>query len=379
MNSSYTNLDILRSIAVLSVLVQHLWHQCVNSHLCTYDQTVNDILSNLSFTGVMFFFVHTCLVLMLSLQRTPELNRGVAFFIRRVFRIYPLAWVTVLIALTSSLTDHPEANLHALGWKGVAANLMLVENVARNIPSVVGPLWSLPWETQMYLALPLFFILLRKWNRLFAVFMLWTVSTAAAIAATQPGVPRFFHAAVFPPMFIGGMVAYKLLVCNAGKMGRFRLPGWAWPLFICGLFLADNWLMIGRSFESPAGTAINSSVCLVLGLGVFAFGQTKSVLLTVPAQEVAKYSYGVYLLHVPVLIAEMRYLPQMSIVISTLVFLLLTAFASVVSFHWIEDPLIRIGKRLAAKVQMSSFRGRTVSGSPNPNPSYFAPPDPVQG
>ena len=103
----YTNLDALRSLAVLSVVIQHLWHQCVDVHLCTYSHTVNDVLSTLSFTGVMFFFVHTCLVLMLSLQRSPEYKRGAAFLVRRAFLIYPLSCATVLVAIATGLTDHP--------------------------------------------------------------------------------------------------------------------------------------------------------------------------------------------------------------------------------------------------------------------------------
>jgi len=82
----------------------------------------------------------------------------------------------------------------------------------RQFHSVVGPLWSLPWEVQMYLFLPLFFVLLRRFVSLWVVFVLWTASTLLAVAATQPGLPRMYHGAVFPPMFIAGMVAFKLLL-----------------------------------------------------------------------------------------------------------------------------------------------------------------------
>jgi len=64
----------------------------------------------------------------------------------------------------------------------------------------------------MYLFLPLFFVLLRRFVSLWVVFVLWTASTLLAVAATQPGLPRMYHGAVFPPMFIAGMVAFKLLL-----------------------------------------------------------------------------------------------------------------------------------------------------------------------
>jgi peptidoglycan/LPS O-acetylase OafA/YrhL len=189
-----------------------MWNLSTSFHLCAYHPVILQFLDNLSFTGVMFFFVHTCLVLMLSMNRAPAFHRGRRFLVRRAFRIYPLCWTTILLALTTGLTDHTEANFHALGWRGITANMLLVQNMLRQFPSVVGPLWSLPWEVQMYLLLPLFFVVLRRFDCLSVVFALWTVSALLAVAATQPGLPRMFHGAVFPPMFIAGMVAFKLLL-----------------------------------------------------------------------------------------------------------------------------------------------------------------------
>ena len=362
-NSNYLNLDILRSLAVLCVVAQHLWHQCVNVHLCAYSSTLNDMLSNLSFTGVMFFFVHTCLVLMLSMGRSPDTHIAGAFLVRRAFRIYPLAWATILLALMTGLTDHPEASWHILGWRGVASNFLLVQNMTRSFPSVVGPLWSLPWEVQMYLVLPLFFVVLRKFDRLFVVFALWAGAVLVAVLATQTGAPRAFHAVVFPPMFIGGMVAYRLLARAAGKR-RFSLPFWAWPPFVCGLFALQAWLMRGRSFERPAGAVINSSVCLLLALSIPAFDQMRLRWLAWPAQQIAKYSYGIYLLHVPVLIFVMFHLPRMSMAATVAVSLSLITLVSVGCFHLIEDPLIRIGKRWAASIQAPTCQQGIAAARP---------------
>ena len=46
--------------------------------------------------GVMVFFVHTALVLMWSLERKPN---TLDFYIRRVFRIYPLALLAIAIVV----------------------------------------------------------------------------------------------------------------------------------------------------------------------------------------------------------------------------------------------------------------------------------------
>ncbi len=356
MKTSYTNLDTLRSLAVLSVVAQHLWHQCVNFHLCAYNPATNQFLANLSFTGVMFFFVHTCLVLMLSMHRAPAEHLGRSFLIRRAFRIYPLCWITILLALATGFTDQPEANLHFLGWRGVAANLLLVQNLTRALPSIVGPLWSLPWEVQMYLLLPLFFVFLRRFGKLRFVFAVWTGSAVLSILATQPGLPRAFHAAVFPPMFIAGMVAYKLLLRQSDRQRPTQLPGWAWPLLVAGLFALQNCLAGEHDFESPIGAGINSCICLALALAIPAFTELRQGWMVRPAQEIAKYSYGVYLLHVPALIFVMRYLPALPLPLKIAAFLALTTLLSAACFQAIENPLIQLGKQLTQPRQR--FRAR---------------------
>jgi peptidoglycan/LPS O-acetylase OafA/YrhL len=75
-----SNLDFLRSVAVLLVLADHLTR---HYHL--------DRFSSLGLFGVLLFFVHTSLVLMYSMQRSHLTGIGLFkdFYIRRFFRIYP--------------------------------------------------------------------------------------------------------------------------------------------------------------------------------------------------------------------------------------------------------------------------------------------------
>lgn len=351
MKTNYLNLDLLRSFAVLSVVAQHVWHQCVNFQLCAYDPATNQRLHNLSFTGVMFFFVHTCLVLMLSLDRAPSQHRSGSFLIRRAFRIYPLCWATIMLALATGLTDQAGGNFRDLGWHGVAANLLLVQNMTRGFPSIVGPLWSLPWEVQMYLVLPVFFVFLRRFQSLVAVLALWTMAALLTVAATQPSLPRMFHGAIFPPMFIGGMVAYRLLALRKPESSRHAFPAWTWPFCILGLFAVEGYLVGYHSTESPIGSFANAAICLALAIAIPAFSELSAKWVVLPAQQIAKYSYGIYLLHVPALIFVLRSLTGLPLAVKLVAFLALTASLSFVSFHIIENPLIRLGKRLTESRQ----------------------------
>jgi peptidoglycan/LPS O-acetylase OafA/YrhL len=362
MHSKYSNLDVLRSLAVLSVVVQHFWRQCYFFHFIGFSPFINQLVGNLSFTGVMFFFVHTCLVLMMSLERGPSEHMVRSFLIRRAFRIFPLCWTAIVLALATGLTDQGGANAASLGWQGVLANFALVQNVANKFPSAIGPLWSLPWEVQMYMVLPILFLFLRKFSKIRVVFALWAGATLLAAAVIRPGLPRMFHAALYPPMFIGGMVAYKLLARLKDEPRARQLPAWAWPLFVIALFALQALLVGGNEFESTRGILCDSLVCVILAIAIPVFSDGTNIWLAVPAQQLAKYSYGVYLLHVPALILVLRYLPGLPLALKCLVFLVLTAAMSFVSYHSIEEPLIRLGKRLTTASRLSPMPSYVESG-----------------
>ncbi len=91
------NLDVLRSFAVLSVYFGHLIQ-------VLFDRPELFVIQN---TGVLVFFVHTSLVLMLSIERLQVSTKSfvIPFYVRRLFRIYPLS-ITVVIFLTLFKIPH---------------------------------------------------------------------------------------------------------------------------------------------------------------------------------------------------------------------------------------------------------------------------------
>src|SRR6185312_1410325 len=91
------NLDLLRAMAVLSVVVCHL--MAATGMSVGYGRYVASTLGDF---GVYVFFVHTALVLMGSLER-EGIRAGwvTSFYIRRAFRIYPLAIVAILLVVAT--------------------------------------------------------------------------------------------------------------------------------------------------------------------------------------------------------------------------------------------------------------------------------------
>jgi peptidoglycan/LPS O-acetylase OafA/YrhL len=70
--------------------------------------------------------------------------------------------------------------------------------------------------------------------------------------------------------------------------------------------------------------------------------------MIVPAQQVAKYSYGIYLAHTPLIWLIFRQLSWLPIAAQWMLFLTSLATVSMACFFLIEAPCIRLGARIAA-------------------------------
>jgi peptidoglycan/LPS O-acetylase OafA/YrhL len=81
---SSSNFDILRAIAVGAMLLAHVFRFFGNEHLGPLSAW------ELGMSGVLMFFVHTALVLMMSMERMSlaNLTDVPAFYVRRAARIY---------------------------------------------------------------------------------------------------------------------------------------------------------------------------------------------------------------------------------------------------------------------------------------------------
>src|SRR5205085_2091131 len=153
------------------------------------------------------------LVLMYSMDRSDR--RGMIllkdFYIRRIFRIYPLSILAVTCALALGLDSdiNGVAGLshgHAPGMLSIISQILLVQNLI-HAKSVVNVLWSLPFEVQMYVLLPFLFVWVLRTRTAWRLLGLWSISMV--FAWVQPQVGALDHLALlrFIPCFLPGVVA----------------------------------------------------------------------------------------------------------------------------------------------------------------------------
>lgn len=319
------NLDFVRSFAVLTVVVEHTLLSLGIQRVGPYPVSYFGVL------GVFVFFVLTSLVLMWSLERRPH---TLDFYIRRFFRIYPLAWAVILIAVVFHAPTAGTAIHYFVYLKPAYRDLVAQSSlVLLNTSFVMSVMWSLPLEVLMYALLPMFFFFIRKNFSIWPLMLLWSL-----IVINQRYLfPEDLNFITVAAYFLPGLMAYV-------AFGRWkpRLPGWALPIFLTAMWA----LFLYRCNFHKLWI-----FCLIVGLGLPLFRQMKSEWILAPSRQIAKYSYGVYLTHPFAIVIGMYLLRGHSLTVRLLAELGPLLVFPVLAYHLLEHPMIRLGSRIAAKAE----------------------------
>jgi peptidoglycan/LPS O-acetylase OafA/YrhL len=355
------NLDFLRAYAVLTVYFGHAL-QVFNIEKIIGRLTIYDLAQ----TGVLIFFVHTSLVLMLSLKRLRIASSSrlfSVFYIRRAFRIYPLSIATVLIMLAAHAPAFPTFRYSWPGSLALLSNLTLTQNLTRS-GSYPAVLWSLPYEVQMYVILPLLFVVLRRFSSWWLPIVLWAfdVSLIVLIWGLTPtdanewlrGVPLLLQ---YTPCFLAGVVGYRLWF-----VARMELPFLGWPIVITSCIALR---VLAEATSIPQAEILSRwFACLLLGLAVPQFREVGRCWVRTFASIVAKYSYGIYLSHSAVFWVAFILLKDVSFWIQIGVCLTLSVLFPLAMYHGVEKPMISVGVRIASatakQAEVTSMWGTEV-------------------
>jgi len=337
--SNHSNkLNLLRATAVSFVLVSHL---PATENFCErFFGSNNFDVKVIGIFGVAIFFVHTCFVLMLSLDRQIRSyglkNHSIEFFIKRIFRIYPLSMVTVLsVTFIAFFIGKNDVNQSVF-----FSNLFLIQNITGD-PSNPGTLWSLPFEVQMYLILPLLHSIVNNNKKIapFIVFSLWCSSILTVLVFW--GLAWNYELIKFLPMFLPGVLAYSMLDTKHTISNKFLTAS----IFIFALLVPT---LTAHGFKV---SNILWFCCLVIGILIPTTSDFRHTSITSIAGIIAKYSFGIYLVHAPLVHLSFEYLENYSILTQWIVFIFGTASLSYLSFHIIEKPCINFGLRIVKLIQ----------------------------
>ena len=341
-NDYRADIDGLRAIAVLSVIIFH----------------INESLLPGGFIGVDIFFVISGYLISLHIFKDLEKGRFsiVEFYRRRVKRIAPAMLVIVIITIIFSqlllLPQDAEKAAESGLWSLFSlANVYfwLFQDTTYFAPdSSELPflhLWSLGVEEQFYIFWPLILLFTFKIGQgkyFFGIFLLVTVVSfllGENLFESYPSFTYYMLPTRAGELLIGALIAHVIF-----KRGNIKLPGklialisWSGLLLIAGslAYLSEELVFPGLWAVPPVVGA---------GMLIFAghYGESWAtrLLMVRPFVWIGLISYSAYLWHWPIL-AFLRYSDtQINLLLGTVCFAM-TILLAWLSYRYVETPARR--------------------------------------
>lgn len=355
-------LDWLRGLLALSIMVYHLtgwkFHQPDSSEL----------LGRLGIYGVSMFFVLSGLSMAAVYANfIRDARSWASFFIRRIFRIWPLLWVAVItVTLAGALVKG-----ESIDWPLVLLNLTTLFGFVSPGSYVNTGAWSIGNEMVFYALTP----------ALLAVYNRSTRSGNAILAATVAAGLYFAFAAfdrqstlasqwqtyIHPLNNLMFYVAGVALFYNA----RGQLAGGRTPLLVLLVSLIVlTWYPTGGDLVNVVSGPERVAFLLACIGTVFGFYRMRVAVprwLSRPLAALGVATYGVYLLHpivyqaIELVARQLRLQPSPALIVAATI--AATIALSLAMYDRFEAPMIRLGKRLTSSANATD---RAPLGSTEP-------------
>jgi peptidoglycan/LPS O-acetylase OafA/YrhL len=339
------DLQVLRAVAVLSVLVYHFWPSALPG----------------GFAGVdVFFVISGFLITSLiarEIGRTGKLNLA-NFWVRRIRRIFPAAATVIffVIIAVANFGGPPQVTTlasHAIASVFSAENFLLWwestdYDASMNSASPLQHYWSLAVEEQFYLIWPLILISLIP----FAIRINRPYLAAARVVIMSIGGVSFVYAlgswalrnaSYFDPfarvweLALGAALALGPVFRTTFSARSIRFArGFAWVGLTC-VFLLDGL----ESFVPGVGVmpaVFLAAIIVALPSAAHGFDSTIARLAKNMLVWVGDRSYSIYLWHWPILLLA-PFVINRELVFAELVLLFVGVLAvSDLTFRFVENP-----------------------------------------
>jgi peptidoglycan/LPS O-acetylase OafA/YrhL len=388
-------LDGIRAIAAFAVVATHVGF---NSGRAIDNGPFAPLLARLDF-GVTLFFLLSGFVIYrpflaaaLDGRRLPATRRTRQFLVRRAVRILPAYWVAVLVTLAVLSLRRPTAH----DWWSYP--LLLQTYTGGNREPSLTQMWTLSVELCFYLLIPLFAawatsragdqatgdqaagdrVVRRNLVLIGSLIALATVAGMLAHLVPAVGTRSLVWLPANIDWFALGMLL-ALISAAADRPGSWQpsfFAGWtamARATGLCWLFAGllfwfatlpvagSRLLVVPSGWESFVKHSLYGLCALLLlaPLTLAPPGRLAAALSLRPVRYLGEISYGVYLWHLPLLLAIQHRLGYDTFSGHFWLLLALTVLSSVLvaSLSWrlLERPLLRrVGRRYSASPARSS-------------------------
>jgi peptidoglycan/LPS O-acetylase OafA/YrhL len=223
-------LDGIRAIAIITVVFSHLSFVYYSTHAAA--GALNHLLffwlqiTRLGWMGVdIFFALSGFLITGVLYEALGKAHYYRNFYIRRVLRIFPVYYLTLLVTMF----------WYHFPWKFLGISALMCANMAVyfNIPLVLPPLWSLAVEEHFYLVWPWVVRYLRPRSIKAACLVVIVAEPLLRLLAFRLGYFQEFSSWYrFDGMAVGGLIAIQMRTGTPAVLKRIG------NFLVCGSLIA---------------------------------------------------------------------------------------------------------------------------------------------
>lgn len=302
------SLDGVRGLAILAVLIDHLARFLPSVGLFSWVAYV----SQFGWAGVDLFFALSGFLISGILVRTRGMKQYFrSFYARRALRILPIYLGTLFVVSAAAITFHIPGlpDIRQFPYYALfLSNWLLAFGSATPPPNGFEHFWSLAVEEQFYIIWSLSVALIAP-RRLIAVAItvacLAPLSRVAWVLIHGPGPwPYYAMVARMDSLMIGGIAG--ILYASGASMPRrsvLNVSIGALALFVAGVLIARP-ASAYSTFIETVGFSL-----LALGFGSWILyaalseqqGVAQNVLQFPALRRIGRYSYGMYVYHLPLI------------------------------------------------------------------------------
>jgi len=340
-------LDYLRGLAAVGIMLYHM-------HLLSFGEIDSESpFARIKIYAVTIFFVLSGLTLykvyINNLAETGIKN----FFIKRLFRIFPLLWLVTIFTFLLSM--------HSVTMKKLALNLLVLPGIIKPEMFIANGAWSIGNELGFYLLFPLLIIITKRNvnNLIIAIFLSAIPFLYYTYLVLDPDKPlglQWKHYVSPLSQFLFFTIGMGLGAMNAPNPRLVKLAPYLAAISLALLFFYP---VSGEPIQLTSGnnriffSVVTILLCYFIYIADFQF-------LPAPVQwalsTLGEISYSVYLLHPIIFMSIIAVLGdsyQSHIYVIIVATVVMTIVLSYFTYQYFEKYFMNLSKKFKVTTKSS--------------------------